>query len=147
MPSIARSALLPYSQESVYALINDIERYPEFLPWCSHAAVQNHGTGEMVASITVAAKGLTERVTTRNRLTPPSLVEMDLVDGALRDFRGIWRVTALGDAGCKVELDVRFEFSGRLRLLALPFKRRLGRIADNVMDAFCQRASQVCDAH
>ena len=80
------------------------------------------------------------------QLLPPERVDLQLVSGALRDFVGSWRVTPLGDAGCKVELHVRFEFSGRLRVLTLPFKRRIGKIADGVMDAFCQRASRVCDA-
>ena len=144
MPVIHRSALLPFAQANVFALINDIESYPDFLPWCSDAQVQSQDGGEVVASITVGARGVSERLTTRNRLHPPERIDLELVAGALKDFAGCWRVTALGDAGCKVELDVSFEFGGRLRVLALPFKRRLGKVADKVMDAFCQRAAQVC---
>ena len=145
MPSIQRSALLPYSQERVFALINDIERYPEFLSWVKQAEVQSSDAAQMVASLTVGSKGISERLTTRNRLQPPSRIDLELVSGALEDFKGSWLITALGDAGCKVELDVRFQFAGRLRLLAMPFNKRINRLADKVMDAFCERAAQVCD--
>lgn len=137
---VHRSALLPYSAADVFEIVNDVMRYPEFLPWCSGAAIVEEKTGEVVAALSLSARGITETFTTRNLLTPFERIEMKLVSGPFRELSGGWTFTRLGeDDGCRVELDLDFQFTGVKSLLASVF----GRAADEMVDAFCARANDL----
>lgn len=141
MPSIERSALIASPAADVYALVNDIEHYPVFLPWCAHAEILSKSEAEVVARIDIAVRGRRETLVTRNRLTPTSAIALEMVEGPFRRFRGGWRFTAVGDAGCRVDLGVSFELANRLvGAFAAPI---LQRIADRVVDAFAVRAREV----
>ncbi len=146
MPNIERTALVPHAPEDIYAIIMDLERYPEFLPWCETASIQERSPEFVVASLGIAAKGIRETFTTRNRATPYTEIVLELVSGPFKQFAGLWRLESLGDGGetlgCRVTLSLDFEFSGPLRLLSRPFAGRLGGVADKILDAFCQRASE-----
>ena len=141
MPSIERSALIAVPAADVYALVNDIEQYPAFLPWCARAAILSKSETEVVARIDVAVRGRRETLVTRNRLTPSSAIVLEMVEGPFRRFEGRWRFTPLGDAGCRVDLLVSFELANRLvGAFAAPF---LNRIADRIVDAFAARVREV----
>ena len=143
MRRVQRSALLPYSAADVYAIVNDVERYPEFLKWCQMAQVVEANDEEIVARMTLAARGLKESLVTRNRLTSDRQISLSLVEGPFKHFSGDWTFTPLGD-GCRVHLALEFELaSSILSVLAAPF---LHRVADTLVDAFSQRARDVLDA-
>ena len=141
MPSIERSALIAVPAADVYALVNDVEQYPAFLPWCAHAEILSKSETEVVARIDIAVRGRRETLVTRNRLTPSSAIALEMVEGPFRHFEGRWRFTPLGDAGCRVNLEVSFELANRLvGAFAAPF---LHRIADRIVDAFAARVRAV----
>ncbi|MDE0038264.1 MAG: type II toxin-antitoxin system RatA family toxin [Gammaproteobacteria bacterium] len=141
MPSIERSALIAFPAADVYALVNDIEQYPMFLPWCSQTEVVSRSETEVVARIDIAVRGRRETLVTRNRLTPTTAIDLEMIEGPFRRFEGRWLLTPLGEAGCRVDLGVSFELANRLiGVFAAPF---LHRIADRVVDAFAARARDV----
>ena len=141
MKILRRTALLPYSAEEVYGIVNDVARYPEFLPWCKGATVLERAPERMVATLTVEARGLKERITTSNALTPGERIELRLMDGPFSRFEGQWRFSPVGEKqGCRVGLQVRFAFRGAMRLLHLAQAGHFNSMADAVMDAFCRRA-------
>ncbi len=140
MPELARQALLPFSQGAVYHLVNDVERYPEFVPGCAGVVVLSRSEAEVVATVQASARGFSEAFTTRNRLSPSHRIDLELVEGPFRSLRGEWLFAPLGDAGCKVSLRIDYEFGG---LLGRTLKPMMGRAADTVLDAFVARARAV----
>ena len=147
MPQIERSALVPFAAAQVFHMIMDLERYPEFLPWCDEAKLLEEQPDAVVATLRVSAKGISESFTTRNRAFPHQRIELELVQGPFERFAGVWRLQPLGEgtdtAGCRVTLSLDFEFAGPLRLLGRPLANRLGKAADKILDAFCARAAQL----
>jgi len=138
---INKSALVPYSPEQMYALVDDITAYSEFLPWCRSAEEHHRTDGEVEASLEIAHSGFHKHFTTRNRLDPHRSIAMSLVKGPFKSLTGIWRFEALGDAGCKVSLDMEFEFSSKL--LGMTFGPMFSKIAGTLMDSFIERAKVV----
>jgi ribosome-associated toxin RatA of RatAB toxin-antitoxin module len=141
MTRIHKSALVPYSAEQMYTLVDDIPAYPEFLPWCSSSKEINRGENEVEASLDIAHSGVHKSFTTRNRLEINKTIEMQLVEGPFKHLHGIWRFEPLGDAGSKVMLDLEFEFSSKL--LGMTFGPLFSKIASSLVDAFIQRAQKV----
>jgi len=138
MPRVQRSALLPYSTAQIFDLVRDIERYPEFLPWCSEAKIVTDEQREVVAELTIQKGRVSERFTTRNLLDFPGSIELQLVQGPFKRLSGLWRFTNLADRGSKVELDLDFEMNASLiqRTLGVIFASATGTL----VDAFCVRA-------
>jgi len=141
MESIDRSALVPYSPQEMFALVSDVNTYPQFLPWCSAAEVVAVDGDEVTARIAFAVSGVSKSFTTRNHHTPGRRIEIRLVDGPFSDLRGYWRFDPLGDAGCKISLSLKYDFSSRVvRMVVGPV---FGQIANTLVDAFQQRAAEV----
>jgi len=141
MPVINRSALLPFPASTVYDIVNDVSRYPDFLPWCAEAQVLEASETEVVAQLALHSKGITERFTTRNLLMPHERIELRLISGPFRELSGVWTFVRLGrDEGCKVNLMLQFEFTGARALLGGAFSSVFVRAADRLVDAFCDRA-------
>lgn len=135
-----RSALLPHRSAGVFALVADIDRYEEFLPWCHGSTVVSRTGDEVTGRIVIRIGGREEVLVTRNRAADERDIRLTLVEGPFDAFEGRWSFTPLGD-GCKVELEVAFELHGRLLSLAAgPF---IDRIADRVVDAFARRADEL----
>ena len=141
MTTIHKSALVPYSAEQMYNLVDDIPAYPEFLPWCSGSKEINRCEDEVQASLDIAHSGVHKSFTTRNRLEINKTIEMQLVEGPFKHLNGVWRFEPLGDAGSKVMLDLEFEFSSKL--LGMTFGPLFSKIASSLVDAFIQRAQKV----
>ena len=139
MREVKRSALVSQPPGRVFALINDIESYPEFLPWCTHARVLSRSPTEILATIGVRQGPLTGEFTTRNTLVNERSVHMQLVSGPFRTLEGRWQLTPIESHGCRVDLDVRFEFKHRLSglLFESPFAHTVG----SLVEAFVQRAA------
>lgn len=141
MTTVSRSALVPYTAQNMFVLVADIERYPDFLPWCSGAQVHARSSDEVTASLEVSKGPLRKSFTTLNRMRAPTAIELSLVDGPFKRLRGEWRFSSLGDAGCKVELELEFEFANRIMGRALgPL---FNEIAATMVDSFCDRAREL----
>jgi ribosome-associated toxin RatA of RatAB toxin-antitoxin module len=144
MITVARQAIVPYSAAAMYALVAEIERYPEFLPWCSGTEVLEQSEDKTTATIKVSYRGVRQEFTTENRNTPGERIELTLVRGPFRAFRGEWRFTPLGEGGCKVELTLAYQFSSAvLDRLAGPV---FDYIANTFVDAFVGRAEALHSA-
>jgi ribosome-associated toxin RatA of RatAB toxin-antitoxin module len=141
MTSITRSALVMHSAEQMYALVNDVETYPQFLSGCTSTELISKTDEELVASLTISKKGVNQTFTTRNKLQFPERMELTLVDGPFTQFLGVWNFYRLTDEACKVTLDMDFEVNGKLAGIALGavFKQ----IATTMVDSFVSRAKQV----
>ena len=141
MDTVKRSALVPYSPLQMYNIINDVERYPAFLPWCVGSEVLMASETELVARLDLARGGLSQSFTTRNQLSPPHGMRLELIEGPFSALSGVWTLQQLGDDGCKISMQLRFEFNSHL------MNATLGRVftgaADKLVDAFCLRADQI----
>jgi ribosome-associated toxin RatA of RatAB toxin-antitoxin module len=137
MREVKRSALVSRSPARLYALINDIDSYPQFLPWCTHARVESRTPREIVATIGVRQGALQGEFTTRNTLDPDRSVQMRLVTGPFRTLEGEWLLTPVAD-GCRVELTMRFAF--RNAVTGLLFGAKFAETVGSLVDAFVARA-------
>jgi ribosome-associated toxin RatA of RatAB toxin-antitoxin module len=138
MREVKRSALVSQPPGRVFALINDIESYPEFLPWCTHARVLSRSPTEILATIGVRQGPLRGEFTTRNTLLSERSVRLQLVSGPFSTLEGQWLLTPIEAHGCRVELDVRFEFKHRLS--GLLFESLFAQTVGSLVEAFVQRA-------
>ena len=141
MASISKSALVGHSASDMYQLVDDIEAYPEFLPWCRSATVHSRDEDEVRASIEISHGALHKSFTTCNRLQRDKMIEMQLVEGPFRHLHGFWRFSSLGEAACKVSFDLEFEFSSRV--VAMVAEPIFGQITSSLVDAFCRRADKL----
>jgi ribosome-associated toxin RatA of RatAB toxin-antitoxin module len=140
MKRIARSAIVECGADEFYALVEDIEAYPAFLPWCAAAHVKERAPGRTVATLTLAAKGLRHSFTTENRNEPGRTIDMALVEGPFRRFGARWRFTPLAPGAAKVEFSMEYEFAGRL--VAAVLEPVFRRMADATVEAFARRAAR-----
>ena len=138
MREVKRSALVNKPPAELFALINDIESYPQFLPWCTHARVVSRTPTEIVATLGVRQGTLHGEFTTRNTLEPDHRILMQLVSGPFRKLEGEWRLTPIEPEGCRVELNMRFAFSHRLT--AMLFEPKFAATMGSLVDAFVARA-------
>lgn len=141
MPLVKKSALVRHSTQEMFDLVADVEGYPRFLPWCHAATLLSRNEDELCGRIEVARLGVRQVFSTCNKLEPPERMYLDLKDGPFRKLRGVWTFTRLREDACKVELELDFEFSGRL--IDKAFGGVFGQIANSMVDAFCKRADEV----
>lgn len=141
MPTVHRSALLFYSAADMYALVSDIESYPDFLPWCRSTRILNQNDDELEVYIEMAKGGMHKSFTTFNRLQANDTIEIHLLEGPFQQLEGLWRFQPLRDDACKICLDMQFEFSSRFLHTAIA--PVFSEIADSLMDSFCQRAMDI----
>ncbi len=138
---VRRSVLVPYPVESMFDVIEQAERYPEFLPWCVGSTILERSDDWVAAKIDFAYRQLRFSIRTRNPKRRPEWLQVRLVDGAFRRFDGDWRLTPLGELGCKVDFDVSYELSdGLFDRVAKP---AVDRVAGSMMDAFVKRAEHI----
>ncbi|MEZ9540456.1 SRPBCC family protein [Vibrio sp. 10N.286.48.C11] len=141
MPKVTRSALVSFSADQMFSLVNDVARYPEFLPGCSGSRVIESSDSAMVASVDVSKAGISKTFTTSNRMADGAEILMELVDGPFKKLEGGWYFTPLDDQACKVELKLEFEFSSRM--IEMAFGKIFNELTSNMVCAFTQRAKQV----
>jgi ribosome-associated toxin RatA of RatAB toxin-antitoxin module len=139
MTTITRSALVPYSDRQMFDLVADVERYPQFLPWCGGAQVLEQSEGRQVATITIAFKGIRQAFTTENALEPPQRIVLTLRHGPFTHLDGEWRFKALRADACRI--DFKLEYAMRSGLLARLLGPIFGQIAQTMVDAFVKRAA------
>lgn len=144
MKKIERSAILPHSAEALYAIVEDIESYPRFLPWCRGTRVERTQTGTR-AELRIGMRGVQQSFTTQNENHPGRAIDMQLVDGPFRSFAAAWRFHPLRADACRVEFRMEYEFASRVlaRLLEPVFEN----IANTMVDAFSRRAEALHGQH
>jgi len=125
----------------MFHLVNDVARYPEFLPGCSGSRVIEASSEKMVASVDVSKAGISKTFTTSNELNHGESIIMNLVDGPFRTLRGGWYFTPLDEQACKVELKLEFEFSSKM--IEMAFGKVFNELTSNMVNAFTKRAKQV----
>ena len=141
MPKITRTALVSHTPEQMFDLVNDFARYPEFLPWCGAARVLEVNGSAIVGELSIQKGRIRQAFTTRNTLTPPSRIDLSLVDGPFKSLGGYWRFESVGGDACRISLELEFEFSGRL--IAMAIGAVFSQIAGSLVDAFCDRADEL----
>jgi len=138
---ISKHALVPFSASQMYALVNDVEMYADFLPWCNKSVILEKTEDDIKASLNIAYGSLNKSFTTLNKLTPETKIEMQLVDGPFKQLQGEWLFTQLGKDGCKVSLNLEFEFKSKL--LSITMGPVFSQIANTMVDSFAERATKV----
>lgn len=144
MREVNRSALVPYTAEQMFALVEDIERYPQFLPWVAAAQLLERSPNQVVGRLEMHRAGMSEAVTTRNTLTRPREITLTLVGGpgAFKTLEGRWTFEPIGeDRGTRVALSIRFEFANSM--LNLLLSRSFEKSCNELVDAFVARARAV----
>ena len=151
MREVRRSALVPHTPAQMYAIVNDVRRYPEFLKWCPRTTVEAESAESLTATVHMERAGIKGRVTTINTMQPGERIDMRLGDGPLRTFEGHWQFLpilsrgAVGQAGevrgCRVELEVRFDF--RNVAVGVVLGPLFEATWDSLVDSFVRRAREV----
>jgi ribosome-associated toxin RatA of RatAB toxin-antitoxin module len=144
MPAVSRKVIVDHSSESMFALVDGVEDYPEFLPWCSAVEVFGRTPVETHARIDIDFHGLKTHVATRNRNQPPEWIHLELADGPFEHLAGHWHIRPLGTAGCSVEFALDYAFSSRaLESVMGPV---FGHIVQTLVDRFIERADALRQA-
>jgi ribosome-associated toxin RatA of RatAB toxin-antitoxin module len=144
MREVTRSALTPFTPAQMFALVEDVERYPEFVPWISAAKMVERTDAYVIGWVEMQRAGVQERLTTRNELNPPHEMTLRLVNGPFRFLDGRWRFENIADRGSRVTLHMRFEFSNPL--LNMVLGRSFEKNCTELVNAFVLRARQVYGA-
>jgi ribosome-associated toxin RatA of RatAB toxin-antitoxin module len=141
VPTLRKSAVVPYPCATMFELVDRVEAYPEFLPWCSGVELIERSAQVTSARLHIAWRGLESHVATRNTKRAPEAMDLEFLDGPFESFTGAWRFAPLGDAGCRVEFALDYTFSNPALELALGplFNHILG----SVVDRFVARAEEV----
>lgn len=141
MTHVQRSVLLPFPANKIYDLVNDVDSYPEFVPWCIKCEVYENNQDEKKATMYFASRGIKASVTTRNELFEDKKIIMHLVSGPFKHLTGEWQFHSIDENACKVEFDMQFKFSHRLYEITLgPI---FNQVASKLVSAFTQRAMQL----
>jgi ribosome-associated toxin RatA of RatAB toxin-antitoxin module len=140
MKRISRSAIVEHSAQELFALVDDIDSYPRFLPWCTAAKVHERTPASVRATLTVGMRGLSQSFTTQNDLQPGESMNMRLVKGPFRRFAAAWRFKPLSAEACAIEFELEYEMAGPLARVLEPL---FDRIADTMVDAFTRRAAEL----
>jgi ribosome-associated toxin RatA of RatAB toxin-antitoxin module len=138
---VERTALVTFTPAQMFALVNDVPRYPDFLPWCIAARVEDVSATERIASLKIARGVLQTEFTTRNTLIQDAQIQMQLTHGPFRDLSGEWHFDAIGSRGARVQFRVEFEFKNRVTAAA--FNAVFESLCGTIVDAFAQRAQRV----
>ena len=139
MKRVTRSAIVEHSAEQLYRLVEEVEAYPSFLPWCLAARVHERTATSTRATLTVGMPGLRQSFTTRNENRPGQAIDMQLVEGPFKAFSAAWRFHPLSPSACRIEFSLRYEFEGRMARLLEPL---FDGIANTMVDAFTRRADE-----
>ncbi len=141
LTEIHKTTVVPYSAEEMYALVFDIESYPDFLPWCSGSQLLVHNTYHSTGTVSLEAGMIKQSFTTENTMKPGRSIEMKLVKGPFKHLNGSWYFEPVDDKSCTISFNISFEFKNKLVKLALG--KIFNRIMDSLVASFIQRAGEV----
>ena len=141
MSHVNKSALVPFSAEQMYRLVEDVNAYHTFLPWCSASEEIEREDDVIVGSVTIAKGGVNKKFTTRNHLQKNKMIEIKLVDGPFKYLHGFWRFDELKEDACKVSLDLEYAFSSKI--LSMVVGPVFNQVANTMVDSFVDQAKSV----
>jgi ribosome-associated toxin RatA of RatAB toxin-antitoxin module len=141
MAVVHKSVLVAYSAEQMFELVDRVEDYPSFLPWCGAVTVMERTDDRLVATLSINYHGVRQSFTTENTKAAPTSMKMSLLEGPFRKLDGAWTFKPLRADACKIEFELHYEFSSRLleQIIGPVF----GMIANSFVDSFCKRAETV----
>ena len=141
MALVNKSVLVGYSAQQMFDLVEKVEDYPKFLPWCGGSEVKSRQANHMVARIDIDYMHIKQHFTTENTHQPPDLIQMRLVDGPFKLLNGEWRFKELNAEACRIDFMLQYEFSNKL--LEAVLGPVFNYIANSFVEAFIKRAEQV----
>ncbi len=145
MTVINKSALVIHSPEQMFQLVDNINEYPAYLPWCSSSEELQREENSVEARIDINHSGFKKSFSTRNKLSSFTTIQMELLEGPFKYLIGTWSFEALGDTsepqGCKISLHLEFEFTSKI--VGMTFGKLFGKIASSMVDSFTERADKV----
>jgi ribosome-associated toxin RatA of RatAB toxin-antitoxin module len=141
MAQVQKTVLIHHSASRMYALVDDVKKYPEFLPWCGGVDLIKQDDASTVATLHIDYHGLHQKFTTENLKTFPSLMEIKLKDGPFKHLEGVWRFIELNENACKIEFMLNYEFANIIieKIISPVFSH----IANTFVDGFVARADVV----
>jgi ribosome-associated toxin RatA of RatAB toxin-antitoxin module len=141
MAVVHKSVLLGYSAEQMFALVDRVEDYPKFLPWCGGVTVKHREADKLIATLSINYHGVKQTFTTENTNTPPTLMKMKLIEGPFKHLDGTWTFKPLRADACRIDFELHYEFSSRVleQIIGPVFNM----IANSFVDSFCKRAEAV----
>ena len=141
MTKISKATVVPYTPEEMYVLVNDIESYPAFLPWCSAAKILTQQDESLTATLSLALGKIKQSFTTENTMQDGSRIEIQLIEGPFKHLSGYWKFNPEDEQSCHIQLHMDFEFKNKI------IKHTLGKafykVMDSLVESFAQRAQQV----
>jgi len=138
---IERSALVAFSRQQMFALVNDIESYPQYMAGCVGAKILSRGDDWLEARLVLSGAGFKQSFITRNQLVEPSSMKMSLVEGPFKTLQGEWSFQALSDSACKVLFSLEYAFSNRL--FGMAAGAVFEKIASEQVHSLCERAKAI----
>ncbi len=141
MTTIHREAVVNYPDHKMFQLVSDVEHYPDFLPMCESIEIHQDGQEQTKATMHVKKAGITLALTTQNDKHYPDAIDLTLIDGPFKSLTGQWRFYRIDQTSSKISLDLNFEFSNKL--MAMAIGPVFNKLANMMLDAFCQRAKDV----
>lgn len=141
MTIIQRSSIVPHTVAEMYTLVNAIEDYPKFIPWCTKTEVHSADEDEIRATLHFEGGGFRKSFTTCNRLQKNKMVEIRLINGPFKHLEGFWRFDPHGDNQCLVRLDLEFELTNKI--MGIAFGTVFNQVANSLVEAFSKRAQEV----
>lgn len=141
MPELQRQALVPYSADLMYEIVNNVDLYEEFLPWCSKSTILESSDEGMTASVFMKKGPLDQSFTTKNNMIKNEQITLELVDGPFKELTGQWLFNDISDHGSKISLQLNYEFSSSI--LSLVVGPVFNQIANTLVDSFCKRADEL----
>lgn len=141
MAQVNKSALVPFSAEQMYQLVDDVASYHEFLPWCGASEEISRENDVVVGAVTIAKGAVNKKFTTENIMHKNKMIEMKLVDGPFKALHGFWYFDELKENACKVRLELDYEFSNKL--LSLVVGPVFNQVANSMVDSFVKQAKVV----
>ena len=141
MTEISKTTLVPYTSNEMYVLVNDIESYPSFLPWCTEAKILSQQEESLTATLSMALGKIKQSFTTENTMQDGSRIDIQLIEGPFKHLSGYWRFIQEDEQSCHIHLHMHFEFKNKI------IKHTLGKayykVMDTLVESFVQRAQQV----
>jgi len=141
MTVIQKSALVKFSAQQMFDLVNDIESYPKFLPWCSGSRILKREGDIVEAELIIAKGGFKKAFSTRNTIDPGGKITVSLLEGPFSHLEGVWNFMPLREDASKISLDLEFEMPGALASLA--FGTVFNQICNTMVASFTERAKVV----
>ena len=141
MAQVHKTVYIQHSASQMFTLVDDVQKYPEFLPWCGGVDLTKQDTTSTIATLHITYHGLQQKFTTENLKTYPNLMEIKLKDGPFKHLEGVWRFIALSDQACKIEFELNYEFTNSFleKIIAPVFSH----IANTFVDGFVVRADVI----